>query len=537
MSPRRKATALLIALTALAAPSVLASTYCGTSIGGCAGGATVSGEVEISGPSCVWTCVAPDNSTTRCTSGTLSDPCVGLNIPDKVEANTGFVRDGEDTFDAYRPHNPDIAHTMAGDSIRICSHRVDSQDDIDALAPYATRFSWGWPTSPTYAALQPDLGDACYQYTPGTSHRPLFTRTEAEFHSFLEWALARDNAADPGAVLEVDSMCLYLYESDTTRRSRYVAASPAGEHTNLLGDNWIDANTAGDCPCEQEPYECGEACPTLASGAVIDGLLCGLPSCFANLASHWGPAPSTVCSGVSFTQTNACDNTTRSATGTDASPGCSSTPPQSCTGTWGPEPSTVCDGDTFTQTCSSDGTLTRSATGTNASVCPVCTGTWDPAPGTVCDGTDFTQTCSTDSSLSRNATGTDTTSSACVCPGGWDPAPSTVCDGLTFTQTCLSDATLTQQATGTLRGCPPPPPPPGVRCCPDTRGRLRGGGARSLRTVNPRLVHTMGISLGVHMPVELTVPDLQRCQSAWRRPIRRVRLPLPDQLAHVAGRS
>ena len=415
MASPRKTAALLLALAAFATPSVLASTYCGTSIGGCAGGATVSGDVEVSGPSCVWTCVAPDNSTTRCTSGTLSDPCIGLNIPEKVEANTGFVRDGEDTFDAWRPHSPDIAHTMAGDSIRLCSHRVDSQDDIDALAPYATRFSWGWPTSPTYAALQPDLGDACYQYTPGTSHRPLFTRTEAEFHSFLEWALARDNAAAAGAALEVDSMCLYLYESDTTRRARYVAASPAGEHTNLLGDNWIDANAAGDCPCDQEAYECREACPTLATGAVIDGLLCGLPSCFANLASHWGPATSTVCSGVSFTQTNACDNSTRPATGTDTGAGCL-LPDTGCSGTWGPDPATVCAGVTFTQTCSSDSSLTRPATGSQVGcppVVPTCTGTWDPVPATVCAGVAFTQTCSSDSSLTRTAAGTSAT--VCTC--------------------------------------------------------------------------------------------------------------------------
>lgn len=118
----------------------------------------------------------------------------------------------------------------------------------------------------------------------------------------------------------------------------------------------------------------------------------------------WGPSPTTVCSGVSFTQTRTggtgCTET-RSNTGTKGP----------SWGAWLPDTASVCSGAGFTQTrIDANGCLaneTRGATGTGVAASWTA---WGPDTNTVCNGVGFTQT-RTDTSgcnvaQTRGATGT-----------------------------------------------------------------------------------------------------------------------------------
>ena len=437
---------------AFGSPPVWAqSSYCGITPGSCTGGTapTLGGKVRLDGRgvACTWECQAADESVHACAIGDEANPC---SMAGDAEAPpltdrpvTGVTRDGEQVYDSFREHNPDILQTVEGEPFRVCRQRVQGQADIDAMAPFADRFGWGWATPATWATWEPLIEDACYQITPGFDFRPVFLRTADEFRSYLEWANERDDAQPPGS-REVEETCLYLYESGTTQRDRYIAASPTGAQRNALGNWWIEETTPqGGCPCATEAWECDDMCPAMLAGDVLAGMSCGRPTCFSELSAHWAPDPATICDGVAYTQTNSCDGTTQNVTGTDTTPGCSNTPPPTCGG-WDPSPGTVCDGVTFTQTCLSDATLTQQSVGTLTGCAPpppACAGTWGPAPSTVCDGDSFTQTCSTDAALTRPATGTST--SACGGPctnhtvtsdGGWSPWEGSVCAGQSFTQ-------------------------------------------------------------------------------------------------------
>ena len=485
------ATILMTSLPVVPADVAAQSAYCGTAtVGTCAGGATVAGSVWSRGDgfTCLWECEAPDSTLHRCSFGDAGTQCPLLSgttapaLEDKAVRTSPFARDGVPVVSRYREHNPFIAQTVEGEVWRICDHRVDTAADLDVLGDIGLAFGW-WTSAPVAtdwaATWQPLIEGACYQVVAGYSARPIFFRTERELHSYLRSTQPPDTTPP-----EMAGACLFLFESDTTQRARYAAAAPPpGERTNFLGDLWIDEAPGGGCPCATEVWECGDdMCPPLAAGDVIDGVSCGQPACFAALATHWGPDPSTICDGTSYTQTNACDSSFQTSVGTDPTPTCVTTPPTTCVGgVWTPDVSTVCSGTTFTQSCVATPSLTQTTTGTDTtSTACTCTGGWDPAPATVCDGTSFTQTCLSNSALTQPATGTDTTSSACTCPGGWTPDPSTACASSgTFTQTCLSNPSLTQQETGTKTiGCP-------VECCPATQGTCLQGGSVLTTTTTP----------------------------------------------------
>ncbi len=139
--------------------------------------------------------------------------------------------------------------------------------------------------------------------------------------------------------------------------------------------------------------------------------------------TSWSPATSTVCSGVSFTQTGDQCGNTRSATGTGIDR------------TWSPATSTVCSGLSFTQTGNQCGN-TRSATGTGIDT------TWSPATSTVCSGLSFTQT-GDQCGNTRSATGTkscDVTPPSCsvTSPSATQYIKS-VSDTITVTTTATDD--------------------------------------------------------------------------------------------------
>ena len=104
--------------------------------------------------------------------------------------------------------------------------------------------------------------------------------------------------------------------------------------------------------------------------------------------TSWTPAPNTVCSGTSFTQTSNCGST-HTTTGTkDCSVSCTDT-------SWTPSTSTVCEGDAFTQTSNCGNP--RSATGTQQ--CTVLSSTGSlvrNAPTTVGPGKPITLTYTAD---------------------------------------------------------------------------------------------------------------------------------------------
>ena len=293
-----------------------ASAYCG-SLGQCAAGATPThaGKVSLGGDgySCVWECVAPDSTPHPCTEGSAGSPCAhAQGHPAQSElpiSGPEGIRDGVRMSDQYRVHNTHILQAVEGESWRVCSHRVDGQEDVDILAPFAQRFGWGWTPPLDWTTWSTAIDDACYQAESGVSFRPVFLKTEPEFHSYLRWANARDVGQAPGA-REIEGLCLFLFESDTTRRARYVAGSPTGEQTDIYGQAWVAEASGGGCPADGQAWEClTDMSPPLVAGDTIDGLFCGTPPaptpCTNRTVSPWSawsPSTSTYCSGHAFTQ-------------------------------------------------------------------------------------------------------------------------------------------------------------------------------------------------------------------------------------------
>ncbi|MBD63985.1 MAG: hypothetical protein CME62_02160 [Halobacteriovoraceae bacterium] len=238
--------------------------------------------------------------------------------------------------------------------------------------------------------------------------------------------------------------------------------------------------------------DCGEVCDTGPS------------------SNTWSPAPSTVCDGESFTQSNDCGQS-RSAVGTMD---CEQPQPP-CNPSWSPARSTVCSGESFTQSsqCPAPNNR-RSSTGTKDcsddtpccfrerdacdSIHGDCTYTGGEYCGRVCSGTTG-NTCSSPSGnigSEFNTAGwpsdaaarwrTYSTEQCCLqrgmngctepgdayfectstgwrfsrCGGGgcrnrtWSPEPSTVCAGETFQQ--RSNCSAIRDAVGT-KDCSNPP--------------------------------------------------------------------------------
>jgi hypothetical protein len=164
--------------------------------------------------------------------------------------------------------------------------------------------------------------------------------------------------------------------------------------------------------------------------------------------SPWTPDPSTVCSGIEFTQTRTdlngiCGSEYQGSIGTSI-PDWSS---------WSPDPSTVCSGIEFTQTRTDlNGICQQNETQPSIGTAMPNWGPWTPDPSTVCSGTSFTQTRTDLNGCESNQTRSSTGSSI---PnwGPWTPDPSTQPYGQSFTQTrsdlngkCEDD---TQSAIGT----------------------------------------------------------------------------------------
>ena len=215
-------------------------------------------------------------------------------------------------------------------------------------------------------------------------------------------------------------------------------------------------------------------------------------SCVNCSCGSWSPAPSTICNGQSFTQTrsctpSACNTESQSATGTKYCPPTCNCGSWGGWGSWTPAPSTACSGQSFTQTrnrsrsCTPSACNTETDTDTQPSTgtknCQICNcgswggwGSYSPATSTVCSGQSFTQTRNRSRSCTPSAcnteTDTDTQPSTgtkncqiCNCGswGGWgsySPATSTVCSGQSFTQTrnrsrsCTPSACNTETGTG-----------------------------------------------------------------------------------------
>ncbi len=146
------------------------------------------------------------------------------------------------------------------------------------------------------------------------------------------------------------------------------------------------------------------------------------------------PSCSTGCGAGTYTYT-VRDNVPNGAIASD-----SATVTAACTPLWSPAPSTVCNGVSFTQTDSNNCETPSTRTATGTATCYACSGS----------------TCSAVSSGTRGYL-SSTCYGACTCTPLWSPAPSTVCNGVSFTQTdsnnCETPSTQTAIGTATCYAC------------------------------------------------------------------------------------
>ncbi|MBD64316.1 MAG: hypothetical protein CME62_03865 [Halobacteriovoraceae bacterium] len=155
-------------------------------------------------------------------------------------------------------------------------------------------------------------------------------------------------------------------------------------NTDLFGlnyDNWVinGFNFGGNLSCECIPRTCpnpNTVCYNQPIGSDYCEVDCGLGTKM-NLAccGPYGPAPSTQCDGVAFTQTDGCGRT-QPAVGTSTTGAC-------CVPT-SPDPATICSGVTATGDDGCGGTYSVDGTKTTDE-CAACTPVI-PDPATICDG-------------------------------------------------------------------------------------------------------------------------------------------------------